>query len=144
MNAYSPPHHEPSGVFGELGLDRRPSELIDAVKAGLPVHTFQAVANALQVPEGALARLAGISATTLTRRKRAGALQPDEGERVLRFARLLDRATGVFGEAQDAADWLKSPNPALGHVPPLEYADTEIGAREVEHLIGRIEYGVYS
>jgi uncharacterized protein (DUF2384 family) len=27
---------------------------------------------------------------------------------------------------------------------PLDYAETEIGAREVEDLLGRIEYGVYS
>jgi uncharacterized protein (DUF2384 family) len=27
---------------------------------------------------------------------------------------------------------------------PLDYAETEIGAREVENLLGRIEYGVYS
>ena len=27
---------------------------------------------------------------------------------------------------------------------PLEYAETEVGAREVEHLLGRIEHGVFS
>jgi uncharacterized protein (DUF2384 family) len=27
---------------------------------------------------------------------------------------------------------------------PLDFAKTEIGAREVENLLGRIEYGVYS
>jgi len=26
----------------------------------------------------------------------------------------------------------------------LEYAETEIGAREVDNLLGRIDYGVYS
>jgi len=32
----------------------------------------------------------------------------------------------------------------LGGETPLEYAETEVGAREVEDLLGRIEYGVYS
>ena len=32
----------------------------------------------------------------------------------------------------------------LGGAIPLEYAETEVGAREVENLLGRIEYGVYS
>jgi len=27
---------------------------------------------------------------------------------------------------------------------PLDYARTEAGAREVENLLGRIKYGVYS
>ena len=144
MDAFTPPRREATGVFDELGLGRRPSELIDAIKAGLPVRTFRSLAAALDISEAALARLSGISGTTLTRRKRAGILQPDESERVLRFARLLDRASTVFGAGEDAAEWLKTPNPALGHAAPLEYADTEVGAREVEHLIGRIEYGVYS
>jgi len=26
----------------------------------------------------------------------------------------------------------------------LDYAETEIGAREVDNLLGRIDYGVYS
>jgi len=32
----------------------------------------------------------------------------------------------------------------LGGAIPLEYARTEVGARELEKLLGRIDYGVYS
>jgi uncharacterized protein (DUF2384 family) len=32
----------------------------------------------------------------------------------------------------------------LNNAVPLEFAKTEIGAGEVENLLGRIEYGVYS
>ena len=45
---------------------------------------------------------------------------------------------------ESAAEWLKTPNLSLGDKTPLEYADTEVGAREVENLLGRIDYGVYS
>jgi uncharacterized protein (DUF2384 family) len=27
---------------------------------------------------------------------------------------------------------------------PLDYAETEVGAREVDNLLGRIEYSVYT
>ena len=91
-----------------------------------------------------MAGLAGISGTTLTRRKRSGQLTPNESEHVLRIANLLERAAGVFEDVGDAAAWLKTPNLSLGDVTPLDYADTEIGAREVENLLGRIDYGVYS
>ena len=144
MDAFTPPRSGDGGFLGELGLAGRPSELIDAVKEGLPVRTFRAVAAALDVSEATLAGLAGISGTTLTRRKKAGFLHTEESERVLRLARLLHRAAEVFGSRDDAAAWLKDRNPALGHVAPLEFAETEIGAREVENLLGRIEYGVYS
>ncbi len=63
---------------------------------------------------------------------------------MLRIAHLLDVASRVFDALESAADWLRSENLSLGGRTPLEYADTEIGAREVENLLGRIEYGVYS
>jgi uncharacterized protein (DUF2384 family) len=34
--------------------------------------------------------------------------------------------------------------PALGWRTPIDFAQTEPGAREVENLIGRIEHGVFS
>jgi len=43
-----------------------------------------------------------------------------------------------------ARRWLSSPQRGLGGAVPLDYAETEIGAREVEDLLGRIEYGVYA
>ena len=43
-----------------------------------------------------------------------------------------------------ARKWLKDPAWALGDIPPLTYADTELGSKEVEDLLGRIEHGVFS
>lgn len=144
MDAFAPPSRSRPGVLHELGLGAHPTDLIQAVRAGLPIRIFRALAEALDVSDAELARLSGISGTTLTRRKRTGALSPDESERVLRLARLLHRSAEVFGRPDAAADWMKTPNQALGGIAPLAYAETEIGAREVENLLGRIEYGVYS
>jgi putative toxin-antitoxin system antitoxin component (TIGR02293 family) len=49
-----------------------------------------------------------------------------------------------LGTKEKAAAWLHRSNRALGHVVPLDLVDTEIGARRVEQVLGRIEYGVYS
>ena len=68
----------------------------------------------------------------------------DESERVLRIGALFDRAVVVFGDEDQARQWLKSSQRALGGRTPLEYADTEPGAREVEDLLGRLEYGVFA
>ncbi len=43
-----------------------------------------------------------------------------------------------------AIRWLKRPNRALGGIAPIAALDTELGAREVENLIGRLEHGVYT
>ena len=42
------------------------------------------------------------------------------------------------------AKLVNSPQVGLGGAVPLDYAETELGAREVEDLLSRIEYGVYS
>jgi putative toxin-antitoxin system antitoxin component (TIGR02293 family) len=144
MDAFRPPTPRPQGILHDLGLTPTPSELIAAVKAGLDVRVFIDLARRLGVSEARLAEVAGIAPTTLTRRKRAGALTPDEGEHVLRLAALLDRAVQVFEDEADAADWLRAPNLALGGDTPLALADTELGAREVDDLLGRLEHGVYS
>lgn len=128
-----------------LGLpDGGPLALIDTVKGGLPTSSFTALARLLRVSEARLAGVTGISGSTLARRKRDGKLAPPEGEHVVRIARLLERATRLFGDVEAAAEWLRSANTSLGGSTPLDLADTEIGAREVEDLLGRIEYGVYS
>ena len=62
----------------------------------------------------------------------------------MRISNLYDRAIEVLGDQERAEAWLKKPNKALGMKTPLQYADTELGAREVENLLGRLEYGVFS
>lgn len=73
-----------------------------------------------------------------------GRLQTDESERLFRIAALYDRAIEVLGDPERARAWFKEPKKALGMKTPLQYADTEPGAREVENLLGRLEYGVFS
>jgi putative toxin-antitoxin system antitoxin component (TIGR02293 family) len=62
----------------------------------------------------------------------------------MRFARLLGKAVEVMGNEEAGREWLTTPAFGLGGAIPLDYAETEAGAREVENLLGRIEYGEYS
>src|SRR5206468_4426907 len=98
----------------------------------------------LEVPMEKLVPMLGISKATLHRRKALGKLDPAESDRVVRFARLMGKAVEVMESEENARKWLASPQAGLGGAVPLEYAETELGAREVEDLLGRIEYGVYS
>ena len=121
-----------------------PAMLIAHVRGGLPVSELDALQNTLDVPIDQLAPKLGISKATLHRRKAAGRLEPDESDRVVRFARLMGKAVEVF-ESEDAARaWLSAPQVGLGGETPLDYAMTELGAREVYNLLGRIDHSVYS
>jgi len=134
------------GATGKiLDSDFTPSKLIEVLRAGLPVQELDDLQASLDVPAEKLAPMLGISKATFHRRKGAGSkLKPAVSDRVVRFAKLLGKAVKVFGDMEDAKQWLNSPQFGLGGVVPLDYAQTEIGAREVENLLGRIEYGVYS
>jgi putative toxin-antitoxin system antitoxin component (TIGR02293 family) len=121
-----------------------PADLIKTLKAGLPVRELDDLRAKLDVPMEKLAAFLGISKATLHRRKDAGKLDMAESDRVVRFARLLGRAAAVMESLEAGRRWLASPQVGLGGAIPLEYAETEVGAREVEDLLGRIEYGVYS
>lgn len=127
-----------------LGLQaQNQTQLIASLKAGLPVGSFHRLQNALEIRAHELAGIVQIPVRTLARRQREKHLDIDESERVLRIGSLFDRAVEVLGGEDHARHWLKSPQKALGGRTPLEYADTEPGAREVEDLLGRLEHGVF-
>lgn len=46
-----------------------------------------------------------------------------------------------LGDHERAVRWLKRPDRALGGVAPVAAVDTELGARQVENILGRIAYG---
>lgn len=118
--------------------------LIAALTRGLAVEELEDLRDSLDVPMEKLIPLLGMSKATLHRRKIQGRLEPDESDHVLRFARLMGHAVEVLESPENARRWLSSPQIGLGGAVPLDYARTEVGAREVEDLLGRIEYGVYA
>ena len=114
------------------------------IHAGLSFRAVQNLQKALDVPMEKVASVLGMSRATLHRRKIQGKIDKEESEKLVRYQRLLKKAEDVFGDAKAAREWLRIKQAGLGNAVPLEFAKTEIGAREVENLLGRIEYGVYS
>ena len=69
----------------------------------------------------------------------------DESDRLLRAGRVFGRAIELFdGDAEAARSWLAAPQAVFGGVVPWDLARTDLGAREVEFAIGRIEQGVFA
>ena len=103
------------------------------------------LAGAVGGSQRELAAIIGIPATTLARRKRSGTLTPPESDRLVRIARLEEMAAAMMrGDAAAAGRWLRTHHELLDGETPLERAATETGARDVEHLIGRLRHGVFS
>lgn len=131
---------------GALGLSSdNPLEIAKQIRAGFAFSRMVRFQKFTRLPWDKLARFVSIPTRTLTRRQHDGVLQPEESDRVWRASRIFEMAVDLFeGDVDRAREWLQTPQPALADETPLELAATEVGAREVEHLIGRLEHGVFT
>lgn len=129
-----------------LGLRTyEPLELIEQVRRGFRFSTFVRFQQNTNLSLTELSELTQIPSRTLTRRKERGKLDPEESDRLLRASRIFGRALELFeGDDEAARTWLSSEIPALGGRAPLQLATSEVGAKEVESLIGRLEHGIPS
>lgn len=128
-----------------LGLKTRDAgELHSRLEAGLSYMALERLRQVLDVSVTTLSRdLLKIPARTLARRRKAKRLHADESDRLMRLARVVGLAIHLFeGDLHEARAWLLAPQGALGGRRPLEFATSEVGAREVENLIGRLEHGI--
>ena len=120
------------------------SQMRDRIKAGLPFSALESVRErlGLSVPEAA--NVLQMPARTLARRRQSRKLAADESDRLYRLARIAAHAVAVFGSEDKAGAWLRRPNRALGGDVPIQVLDTDLGARQIEDLLGRIEHGALS
>lgn len=121
------------------------AQLSELIRKGLPSSSLIVLGEKLDLKNAALSQKLGIPQRTLTRRlSRHSRLTAAESDRIVRLARLYATAVEMIGNAAKAAAWLRTPNRALGGKIPIDQLDTDLGTREVENILGRIAYGVYS
>lgn len=116
-------------------------QLRDTVKAGLPYASFEALIDKLGLAREEVAAALHLPQRTIARRKKEKKLQADESDRLLRLARVGAQAVVTLGSEEKALQWLRRPNRALGNRAPLDLIDNDIGTRQVEEVLGRIEHG---
>ncbi len=137
---------EPPGHFyvALLGLKiRETQKLLERINEGLSFSSWESFLRNTNLSKEDAIHLVQITARTLSRRKEEGRLHPDESDRLVRAARIFARAKELFeGDTVAARRWLTSAQRSLGGAKPLDYATTEVGAREVEGIIGRLEHGI--
>jgi putative toxin-antitoxin system antitoxin component (TIGR02293 family) len=114
------------------------------VRTGLPYSALEALTERLGTSQGDMADVLGVPARTLARRRAAGRFTASESDRLVRLGRIAATAEQVLGSRDKAVRWLHHPNRALGQRVPIRELDTDLGAREVEAVLLRIEHGVYS
>lgn len=125
-------------------LPRSVLEWIALVRHGISASAVDAAVRVMGIGQTELARALDIPERTLARRKKEGVLSRDESGKLVRLARVVERAVEVFEDERAALDWLKSPNASLGGTSPLSLLDTDLGSVAVVNTLGRIEHGVFA
>ena len=121
-----------------------PEDLKSWIREGLPYASLEKVMERFSLTREEISSALDLPARTLARRKQERRLHRDESDRLFRLVRIAAQAAGILGGEEKASRWLHTPNRALGGDRPLEMLDTDLGTRQVEEVLGRIEHGVYS
>lgn len=132
---------------GENVLHFRPHSVLDwisLVRQGIGAGAVDAAARVVGIGQAELASALDIPKRTLARRKKEGVLSRDESGKLVRLARVVERAVEVFEDEAAALAWLKAANDALGGASPISLLDTDLGADAVMNTLGRIEHGVFA
>ena len=138
---------------GEKELGQKVKSRIDfdaLIQKGIPLGVISHIKKEFNLPDEVIARIIGVSPRTVSRRRKTvkipakERLSPVESDRVYRFARIVALAEDVFEDKKEALEWLNSPQYGLGGRVPFDMLQTDAGAREVEELLIRIDYGVIS
>lgn len=125
-----------------LTAARTTNAAIQKIAQGLEWNDAEFVAKQLGVTLDRFADLTGIPRSTFFRRQKDRRFTEGESEHIMRFARLWNVARDVFPSEDAARSWLGRPQHGLDGNVPLDYARAELGAREVEDLLMRIDRGV--
>jgi putative toxin-antitoxin system antitoxin component (TIGR02293 family) len=108
--------------------------------------------NAAEKPENQMTSFekmelieAGISKKDLENLKEYAGLDYEKlSEKIVALADIYSYGYEVFEDKNKFNEWIFTANSALGGKRPYDLLNNSFGREEVKHLIGRIDYGVYS
>lgn len=117
----------------------------EQILQGLPFEAVERVKARASLTDAEMSRLLGIGEATLRRaRASASPLDSTTSDRLYRLSKVIAIAEEVLETRDNAMSWLRRPQPGLAGQVPLERLITQAGADEVEALLRRIDYGVYT
>jgi putative toxin-antitoxin system antitoxin component (TIGR02293 family) len=126
-----------------LGAGKRggPLWMAETIAVGLPVAALDRVVHMISPDDQGL-RFRFVPRATLARRVRTKKLSGEESAKLARVAAVFVLAREVWGGDEEARGFMRRGHPLLEDRSPLDVAmATEIGARLVETILGRLQYG---
>ncbi len=121
-------------------------DFADIIQQGLPSSSVFFLQKQLGLGDKEYSSTLGVSGKWLGRYRKTPRkhLDANISDRLYRIARIFKLAEEVLENKDAANHWLHRSQTGLHERIPFELMKTEAGAKEVEELLYRIEYSIYS
>lgn len=117
-------------------------DLVQAIRTGFEADLLAAAGDYFEVPAARIRAITRVPDTTAHRLvKHHALLDASASERLWRLADVAAMAEDVFEDELAAKQWLRSPNQAFHGAAPIDYLDTEPGAKAVRQVLNAIATG---
>lgn len=131
-------------LFTLIGLEPGSGiDLVRMIESGLPLSVISALKET-GLTSTEVSEIIISPRTLKSRRTRDEPLSRRESDRVVRVARIMCQAEGVFASRDKALLWLRMPDDRLDGHTPLKMLVTGAGAWLVESLLQQIDGGIYA
>lgn len=117
---------------------------IHLIRDGISKEELESFKKTAELDYDTLAVILNVARATLLNKKGKAKFDTTTSEKIFQLADLYSYGNAVFESTEKLNRWMKTENKSLGGISPLSLLDTHYGIEEVRHLIGRIQYGVYS
>jgi putative toxin-antitoxin system antitoxin component (TIGR02293 family) len=134
--------YEKLGGRSTLGTEvASTADLARVVSHRIPLRALAHVQRLGLFSDGEIQRFIIPARTRRHREEKKERLTVEESDRLVRMARVQALAEDVFGDPSRANRWLRESLGELSGTAPLDWARTEAGARVVEEILAKIDWG---
>jgi putative toxin-antitoxin system antitoxin component (TIGR02293 family) len=134
--------YEKLGGRGTLGTEvASTADLARVVSHRIPLRALAHVQRLGLFSDAEIQRFIIPARTRRHREEKKERLTVEESDRLVRMARVQALAEDVFGDPSRANRWLRESLGELSGTAPLDWARTEAGARLVEEILAKIDWG---
>jgi putative toxin-antitoxin system antitoxin component (TIGR02293 family) len=134
--------YEKLGGRSTLGTEvASTADLARIVSHRIPLRALAHVQRLGLFSDGEIQRFIIPARTRRHREEKKERLTVEESDRLVRMARVQALAEDVFGDPSRANRWLRESLGELSGTAPLDWARTEAGARVVEEILAKIDWG---
>jgi putative toxin-antitoxin system antitoxin component (TIGR02293 family) len=119
-------------------------EKMELIEEGISKKALEKLKEKAKLDYDQLSKILNVARATLINKKGDEKFSADVSDKILGLADIYSYGYEVLEDRDKFNEWIFSENKALGGKTPFDLLHNTFGREEVKHLIGRIDYGIYS